>query len=287
VSPFLERWRASPDPSLIAFADELRNYGGRGGLAFLLLAAKALGARPSTGILGLGVLSPVLAPWRNASARRLLGAAATATALDLVLGQWTPRFFLEPCWWSIAAIGLRERPIPTGWLTVAAFQASLTACGAVVCAALLFPGTWSERSREGILRSYAPGYEEARWLDRILQPDDVLLTGIGSTVFLPRPFILDDRFDGLRPAEDEQRELRWLERDAGVSVMTVASDDDLSPAIAVEAKAGEPIGPPMRSHEVTRKDFGLVLLRRLWPAAGEQAWPPQPDFELQAVRLAR
>ena len=33
VSPFLERWRAAPDPSLTAFAHYLRDYGGPRGMA--------------------------------------------------------------------------------------------------------------------------------------------------------------------------------------------------------------------------------------------------------------
>ena len=271
LSPFLERWRASPDLSLIAFADELRNYSGpRAALGILRLAAKALGVRPNTGILGIGLLSPFLASWRNPGARRLLGAAGAATALDLAFGQWTPRFFLEPCWWGIAAIGLRERPVPTGWLAITTAQASLTAGGAIVCAALLFPGAWSATWRDRVLRSHAPGYAEGRWLDAILRPEDVLLTGIRSKIFLPRPFVAADRFDGLRPAEDEWRELQSLEREAAVSVLTVASDDDLSPAITAAVRAGTPLGSPTRFRAVT-----------------QQAWPPQPDFELQAVRLAR
>jgi hypothetical protein len=271
VSPFLERWRASPDPSLIAFADQLRDYGGpRGPLGILWLAARALASRSITGVLGIGVLSPLLAPWRNPSARRLLGAAACATVLGLAFGQLTPRFFLEPCWWSIAAIGLRERPIPIGWLAITSFQASVAACGAIICAAVLFPGTWSATWRDRVLRARAPGYAEARWLDEILRPDDVLLTGIESKVFLPRPFVVEDRFDGLRQPEDEGREIQWLEQDAGLSVLTVQSDDDLSPAIAAAVQGGAPIGAPTRFRALTRNP-----------------WLPQPDFELQAIRIAR
>ncbi len=271
LSPFLERWHASPELSVVAFAEDLRDYSGPHGLpGTLQLAVRTLAARPVSGILGIGVLSPLLAAWRNPTARRLLGAAGAATVLDLALGQLTPRFFLEPCLWSIAAIGLRERPIPTAWLAVTAAQASFTAALAIVCATLLFPGTWSAAWRDRVLRSVAPGYAEARWLDTILRPDDVLLTGIRSKIFLPRPFVADDRFDGLRPPEDEWRELQALERDAGVSALTVESNNDLSPAMKAAVEAGTPIGSPARFRHVTRNP-----------------WLSQPDFELQAVRIAR
>ena len=141
--------------------------------------------------------------------------------------------------------------------------------GALVCAALLFPGTWSAAWRERVLTAYAPGYAEERWLDEILKPNDVVLTGPNSTLFLPRPFVVEDRFDGLRSPEDDRRELQWLERDAGVSVATVESDIQFSPALAAAMETGAPIGPAM------------TFLRAHAQSHGSN----QPEFELQAARL--
>ncbi len=271
LSPFLEAWKAAPDPSVLAFAADLREYGGpRDSTGILGLAARALGARPITGIIGIAVLSPLLVNLRDTRARKLLGAAAVVAALELFLGQITPRFFLEPCLWSVAAIGMRERPIPAIWPAAASVQALGTACGAAYCAWLLFPGSWSAHSRDRLLARVAPGYVESRWLDGVLRPDDVLLTAIRSDVFLPRPFVSEDSFDGLRPPEAEQMQLRALERDAGVSVMTYTSDDELSPAMEAEVDAGEEIAPGITVREVMRNP-----------------WMPQPEVQLHAVRLRR
>ena len=173
LSPFLERFRVHPDPVIVAFAEAQRQPdAGPNALASLMLLPVGFIVPLQIGALsqplGVGVLFVFAVTLSRGVARRLIAAAGAVTALGLLLGQLSPRFFLEPYLWCGAAAiasGARFRSLHT--LLVA--QAAVVAAAAVLLAATLAPALFSERLRDRVMTTMAAGYAESRWIDTIVR----------------------------------------------------------------------------------------------------------------------
>jgi hypothetical protein len=232
LSPFLESFRAHPDPAVVEFADIQREPQGVASrltrvatLPAGLIVPLRLGGISEP--LGIGVLFVFAAAMAQRTARRLVAAAGAVTALALLFGQPTPRFFLEPYFWfGAAAFAGRSRLRSADALLIA--QASLVAAAAVYMAALIAPGALNDRLRDRVMTTMAVGYQEARWIDATVPRDAVLLSSARSYALLPRPFVASDLFkEGAIRTEAEARQFA-----AAHGVTAIAFELDLSPPLA-------------------------------------------------------
>jgi hypothetical protein len=179
IPPFLERFKAHPDPALLEFAQTLREMGGEHTLAtFLMLPLTLVGTiHPAaiTSVLGLGTLAFLPAVRTPGRARMFLGAALAAALTCVVLGQLAPRFFLDPYLWAGVALGGaswgRLKKVVVAGIFV---QGAVAAVIGLFCLIFTFPGALSSGLRERVLTRFAAGYPEGKWLDQLLPPDAVV-----------------------------------------------------------------------------------------------------------------
>jgi Protein of unknown function (DUF1420) len=143
ISPFLERWRPTPDPAVVAYAELLRKSFGEVRMVAHLpwdLAA-TLTSAGLRDVLELGVFGFLLALGEPGPSRKLLLTALVAFVLVILFGQLTPRFFLEPYLWCVAAVVLaRWRPLKSLLFKLLIAQAAVVAGVAIYLGVLLFPG---------------------------------------------------------------------------------------------------------------------------------------------------
>lgn len=194
ISPLLENIRAHPDPEVVAFAKHLRDRGGERSLVRFLLLPFEFGATIAPGlvstVLGLGVFALITIGRLQTAGWWLVICSIVAMAPLLADGQLAARFFLEPYLWIASAVVATEWTRSRGVLFRAlVLQAFLMACIAGYGAVSLFPGSLSVQLRDSVMRSAANNYAEARWLDKVLPADSIILTRMRSRALLPRPFV--------------------------------------------------------------------------------------------------
>jgi hypothetical protein len=198
LTPVLERFRPSPDPSVVSFADYLGGYGiqantvlDRARAAFGIIVPPSPGQLSTA--LGIGSLAILLVRPSNAAAMKLGLAAVGAAAATATLGQLTGRFFLEPYFWAgaacIASASDRWKSLFTGTL---ALQGFVVALATLVGAVNLVPGALTADLRQQVMTKAANGYAEAGWLDRIAPEPSVIATLMRSRALIPRPFVVAD-----------------------------------------------------------------------------------------------
>jgi hypothetical protein len=256
LSPFLERWKADGDPAVVEFAAYLRSYGGDLGAArFLRLPLDLLVAfEPSAiqGVLGLGALGFVVALRQPAPARALLLAAAAAAVLVLLLGQITPRFFIEPyLFCAAAAVAAPWGRLKTLLSRALVLQAALVAALAVLGAVTLFPGALTPGGRDRVMTDCAHGYAESRWMDEILPAGATVLAGTRSRALLPRRFAVDDVTRGGWGRAQAKERLVQILRQHGVTAL-VASDPPSDLYGELIRCSGTPIAEPRTFRSAVR-----------------------------------
>lgn len=261
LSPFLERFRRSPDPQIVAYAAGLRNAGdGRTLTGLLRLPLATLGTLDPGALttpLGLGALGFVAAIDVKGAARTLLWAALGAAAASLAFALLAPRFFLEPFLWAGAAFALapwdRTKKILAGGLCV---QGAVSAAVAVGGAALLFPGALTPGLRTAVLSRSASGYAQSRWLDESLPRGAVIVQPqSGVELFSPRRFAVADRVvDEADPVVADER-LRLLVQRFGVNIVVDDSPPAAGPFARLEKRCGIPAGPPTKLPLGARNPF--------------------------------
>jgi hypothetical protein len=257
ISPFLERFRAHPDPQLVAFAKYLRVAGGVTGLREALFFPIWAVIPPSPGAystaLGLGVLSVIPAIAGRRGHGVLLAGAAGAAGATVLLGQFAARFFLEPYLWvgavAVAAAGTVGRDLLRRAL---GGQAMLTCASALVGALSLAPGAFTSTARAQVLARAAHNYADMRWLDDVLPRDStVLLHGIRSVSMSPRPYVGGDLLQ--RPGAASELALRIR---SGRVTAIASTDPKADPLVSVlTTSCGEPLAPPFLSRQATRNPF--------------------------------
>ncbi len=232
VSPFLERFRQHPDPVIVALAEALQKSDGPLTPTDMLALPATFVAPFSIGDLsqplGVGVLFALVAALSRGSSRRLVAAAGAVTALSLLFGQVTPRFFLEPYLWCGAAALASTTPIRRALERLLMAQAAIVAAAAVFMAATLAPAIVSEQRRDRVMTTMASGYAEARWIDEIVPRSAVVLTSTGSYALLPRAFVASDLLTG----DVIQTEADARDFVAAHHVSAIAFNLEMSPPLA-------------------------------------------------------
>jgi hypothetical protein len=269
VSPLLERWRPAGDPAVVAFATELREYGGTVTPWRILRLPWDLmitfEPEKLTTVLGVGVLAVAVTPWAGRAERRLLVPALVVVGLLLAGSQLAPRFFLEPyLWCAAAATGAAWHPLKTLLATLLTAQVGLAAVAALVAAATLVPGALTRNLRDRVMTVAADGYAEAKWLDAILPADAVILIETRSRALFPRPFVVPGRATGSGRERDER--LTELLKVHPITAF-VASHPLAESRLAPLAACGEPLGAPARFPIATRnplnrgRTYAVVAMR--------------------------
>jgi hypothetical protein len=245
--------------------------------------------------LGLGVLTPLISWGRSRDRNGLLLVAAALTVVIVALGQLTPRFFFEPYLLAAVAFGGGNGHAPRRlvlWLALA--QGGLGAARALVIAAFAFPGALTPALRQQTLLERAPGAAEARWLEQVTRPDDVVLTGIvGLAAFLPRRFVATDALESSLPTVAEPARLQQLLSLQGGVTVVVLGPDEPAQAVMDLANQGTPLGPPERffyaQPQTTLPSFTAFLRSltspRAFVAFVREPWSKPTSFWLQAFRL--
>jgi hypothetical protein len=132
-----------------------------------------------------------------------------------------PRYLLEPYYWcaavAVAAPWSRLKSVLFYGLTV---QTLAVAAMAAVGATLLFPGALTAGLRERVMARSTFGYEEARWIDRIVPRDETIMVESRAYALLPRPFVIPEcAACGPGTTTDLFRPSDFTERHVGVVVV--------------------------------------------------------------------
>ena len=265
ISPLLERWRPTPDPVIIAFAELLRKFSGELSVRTLARLPWDLAATLTPAglhdVLGLGVFGFLLALGEPGPSRKLLLAALMAFVLVILFGQFTPRFFLEPYLWGAAAVvSAPWRPLKSLLFKALTAQAIVVAGVAVYLGVLLFPGALTESGRDRVMTLMADGYAEAKWLDATLPPDAVVLEGLRNffggapRTLLPRPFVAADRFF-LTNESNWKQHLAEFVKEKQVTVLVTRYPIKIPPYRWLAARYGTALAGPAKFRDAARSPF--------------------------------
>jgi hypothetical protein len=189
LSPLLERFQATPSPTLVEYGRYLREAGQ--GLAWPSTAGLFVPTAPGeiSSVLGLGILA-CLAIRPAPAGRPILLTSALLVAVIGAAGQVNGRFLFEPYLWALCGLvggTRRARADMVDGLLIA--QGACTSAAAALLAANLLPGAMTPSARESVMAANAIGYLEAQWLEQ-LPPDAVVATANRSRAWLPRAFFV-------------------------------------------------------------------------------------------------
>jgi hypothetical protein len=287
LSPLLSRFIANADPGVAAFSRYLRETGGEPGLRRILQIPSEVLVTVSPGlastVLGLGALAFLTLGKLGPVARWLTGTALVTALLVAAVGQWTARFLLEPSLWLAGAAA------STGWnarkgvlFRLLLVQGLAVGAMALFAAFRLSPGALTPSLRDRVMTSSANQYAEAKWLDRVLAGDAVLIApSMRSRALLPRPFAVLEVYssDALSPALARARVCRLLETYGVNSAVAMNPAKDLVVANVEAAHAGA--GPETFSG-ATRNPWNTGVsysssvfdVRRGCSAAQDELGPP-------------
>jgi hypothetical protein len=211
LSPVFETFKSTPDPTIVAFGEMLRNFvrphSTSGVLGFLVgLVIPANFASFST-ILGVGVFSILCLENRSSSVWLLTSASLFTSVLSVSLGSLEPRYLLEPYFWMAAAVVSGGENWQKTVLSYTLYLQGFCVFGAALYGAItLFPGALSRNLRERTMVSQAAGYRESRWLDRVLPQSSVYATTSRYAALAPRSFVvLEPQFWGVKAKEKAVR----------------------------------------------------------------------------------
>lgn len=195
VTPLLERFKAAPDPEVVALADYLRAYVDTSHGHWLGLMVPFTPGELSVS-LGLGVTLVALVSWSTPTSRVLAITAVATAALMAIGGQRTGRFFLEAQWLIVAAAcrGPSPRWAPPV-IVVFAAHAVVVLLAATLAAALALPGAFTVEQRARVIADSASGAREVAWLDETLPPEALVWVDLRTTALLARPFVSPRHFD--------------------------------------------------------------------------------------------
>jgi hypothetical protein len=234
LSPQLERLKASPDPLVLGFADYLRAFGSDHSLKGIALSPLRL-LLPATPIdfqatIGLGVFAGVLAIKPGvSSARKMLGLAAVAAVLLAMLAQQGARYYIEVYLWGALAL-LAAKHERHRWMLPPLLVQSVAVLGAsAIGVAILTTGALSPGLRDRMLTRHAQGYVEAKQLDAVLAPNDVILFQSRTHAYARRPLVPFDAWgytDAAGPDTPLAAAARRAGRTGGATVLYGYQDVD-------------------------------------------------------------
>ncbi|MFM7103806.1 MAG: DUF1420 family protein [Verrucomicrobiota bacterium] len=227
-SPFLERFRATPDPAVLTFAALQYDAGGSRSWKSLLRMPWDFAIPGRLGdlgmVLGLGVWAWWLGFRARGRQRWLALAAGVAVVSEGFFAPRIPRFFLDPHFWLAGVVvglplGRVMRTTLLGGLTVQGVVVAAMSCYGAVSLGI---GGWSARGRTRVMERAAYGYLECRWMDRVLPAGAKVLAPTRSRSLIPRPFVVGNpvvwRGD-LQPAERLDLLIRYLKAQGVTAVV--------------------------------------------------------------------
>jgi hypothetical protein len=196
IAPFLERLKAAPDPLMLSLASFIRGgVAPRSFTTWMMLPWSLTGATGRSSFrltLGLGTLSAIGA-LACRGARMMIAAALAAFLLIAAFSQLTPRFFLEPYLWCVAASAVSPpSPVRRALTLALVAQTILVASMALMLALTVFPGALTESLRNRVMTTVAYGYAEGRFLNANLPPNAVVLAALFQRSQLRAPFVVFD-----------------------------------------------------------------------------------------------
>ena len=216
LTPVLERFRAAPDPAVVAFATHLRRFGAVTDwqrsplLAVGVLIPLSIGSVPKA--LGVGSLAWLwLLP--SASGAALL-AAGLAGALTLAAGQVAGRFFLSPYLWLsalVASAGAGRSMVMFRRLMLV--QGFLVAPLCLAGGFELFPGALTRPWRTAVMEGTGFNYRTAEFCRQHLRPGNRLLVEERGNAYLPLPYFTVESFSELGNSSMWQAARGWLAAD--------------------------------------------------------------------------
>lgn len=186
LSPLLERFKSNPDPVVLDVQQFLNSFSDS---TFPFPLNLLLPSSPGniTTIIGLGALVIVLFLFRPTFGREKL-VIIFYVVITALMGQRTARFFLEPLLWVaplfFATISYNkwQKVLVTGFR----LQLLLMLPVLVLSFGLFSRGLFTDKGRDDVMRSYAVGYAESRWIDSLLPPEAKIAAGIRSRSLVPR-----------------------------------------------------------------------------------------------------
>lgn len=275
MSPFLERFRATPDPAVVTFAKFLRVAGIVPTTRNLLTLPWSITATAHPGqystVLGLGVLAIVPAFKSRGVARLALLLAGATALMTLFLGQLAGRFFLDAyLWLGAAAIAASSTPSKEILRRVLTAQGVASGLVAVVGAATLFPGALTAALRTEVMTKRACGYSEATWLDQVLPANAVIALGERYNALWPRRFLpADSVIYDARHADSRLAEL--VQQGANVIVVKTRYDSAFR---RLAERCGTPISDSHRFTIATRNAFNATRTDEVRPYSLDRCLPP-------------
>jgi hypothetical protein len=217
LTPVLERFRAVPDPAVVAFATHLRRFGAVTDwrqnplLAVGMVVPLSIGTVPKA--LGMGSLAWLwLLPCAPGAA---LVAAGLAAALTLVAGQVAGRFLLSPYLWLSALIASAGPGRSLGaFRRLMVGQALLVAPLCLAGGLELFPGALIRPWRTAVMEDAGFDYGTAEFCRQSLQLGDRLLVEQRGNAYFPLPYLAVESFSELRGSAMWQAARTWLAADS-------------------------------------------------------------------------
>ena len=130
------------------------------------------------------------------------------------------RFFMEPYLWMVCAVVATDWTRSRGVLfRLLVLQAALMVCIVGYGAWRLFPGSFSHRLRDRVMRTTAANYTEAAWADEVLPPNAIILSRMRSHALFPRPFVNLESYLSPPGSAFEIQKMRNLINIYGVTVV--------------------------------------------------------------------
>lgn len=216
LTPLLERF-FEKNVAVIEYANMLQDYKDPGAYALSLIFPGAVGSASTA--LGIGAFLIFGIPGVSGSGWLLITCGLLLAILTGLMGQVAARFIFEPYLWiSAAVVGYNTWKIKRVFFKLMVGQMLGVAVLAAFAATILFPGVLSDSLRQRVMQKYAAGYSEAKWLDKSLPQNAVVLTDLRSMALMPRQFLASQSINFSLLVKDEGaiRSLPQLLKDHGV-----------------------------------------------------------------------
>ena len=213
ITPMLEYLKADPNPLIVRFAESLKSYGGEINMYNVAILPITLGitfdiSLIST-VLGIGTFSFFYTRLNNYNAKMLLFLALAICGSVLLIGNISPRYFLDVYWLVLGSLCYSKLNNNIFYFrTLLLVQAALFSLISTFGVIFLFPGSLSASFRDKVMAKSAVGYEESKWLDNKLPDDAYILAQVRSKALLPRRFVPWDQFFWGNKQEDVNKYLK-------------------------------------------------------------------------------
>jgi len=191
LSPFPGEWSGTDH-----FEMMLRNYQDdpKGLFPLTLVIPSRIGLLST--VLGVGAVLVLYFNFKYKIINGYVAAALSVSAIGLLLGQSSARFFMEPYVWLLLSllffVKLEKNYIYEFFKTTVNLQAIAIISPLVIGIYTLLPGAFSQELREKVMIEKANGYAIMKWLDEELPQEARVISGHRSVAIMPRYSISND-----------------------------------------------------------------------------------------------